>query len=506
MSLRRKLNLALIIVLTVTLILYAIVDTMFSQSALKERIEQASKNTEQRMGVTLADSLWNFNVENAKKIATAELGTNDLVGVTAYDLEKNVLFRIHWDEDSEAVRDNAYPGDYLFASDKVIQYDDQGEKFDAGSVRLIFSDDTLSDALDSAISRSITQVVILLAILLVVMGKLISKLILVPLENIASRVDDIAQGQGDLTKRVVVESNDELGSLAEGINRFIENVHGIIQDVCKVSQTMDASSEQSSKDINELNKLVGDLNEKVVHIVQSMQEMSTTSKDVAGQAANSAGVMGETTTMAEQGLQDVNQANAMIQDLAASVKESTTRTAELDAHSQSIGSVVETIKGIAEQTNLLALNAAIEAARAGEQGRGFAVVADEVRTLAQRTQTSTGEIEDIISQLQVQAKDTHNLMSGGLDKAEKNVESVAQAGKTFADIEDAISNNLDSANMIATAAEEQSQTLVSMEHNIEFIKSANDRTLEIARKSAKSNDEMVSLSHKVAALVEQFKI
>ena len=127
------------------------------------------------------------------------------------------------------------------------------------------------------------------------MGYLIIRLIIRPLEKITERVNDIAQGDGDLTKRVRVETHGELAALSDGINHFIENVHTIVKDICKVSMPLDQSSEASRQDIGELNHLVSDLNEKVVHIVQSMQEMSTTSKDVANQAASSADVMQETT-------------------------------------------------------------------------------------------------------------------------------------------------------------------------------------------------------------------
>lgn len=505
MSLRRKINLFLLGAIIATLALYAVVDIWVSQSALEEDIEQSAVNTERRLGITLADSMWNFNVENSQNIAGAELGTNDLVGVVAYNLENEELFKVYWDIDNQQVRTGNYPGEALFTRSKDIIFKDQDEEFKAGTVKLVFSDQTLTSSFSSSVSRAFLQVFILSSILLLLMSFLIIRLVIFPLEQITDRVNDIAQGEGDLTKRVRVGSNDELGRLARGINDFIENVQGIIKDISKVSLTLDAQSENSRNDITSLNTLVSDLNEKVLHIVQSMQEMSTTSKDVADQAASSAHVMQDTTHMAEQGLEDVKHANEMTKDLADSVKGSTEKTAKLDEHAQSIGAVVDVIKGIAEQTNLLALNAAIEAARAGEQGRGFAVVADEVRTLAQRTQTSTGEIEEIISQLQTQAKDTHAIMNNGLDKAQDNVESVAKAGATFEQIEDAISKNLDSANMIATAAEEQSQTLVSMEANIEFIKSANDKTLDIARKSAESNEQMVGLSHKVANLVEKFK-
>lgn len=506
MSLRKRINFSLLFVLVSTLFIYAVVDILLSRSSLGDKIESNALSTEKRLGITLADSMWNFNVATAEKIAMAELGTNDLVGLTAYNSEKEILFSIRWDQDSERPSTGTYNGDVFFTKDKDIMFEDGDESYTAGSVKLSFSKDSLDAALNRSIYGSLVQILILSPILLGVTGFLIIRLIINPLENITERVNDIAQGDGDLTKRVKVVAHGELGALSDGINHFIDNVHSIVKDLCKVSTTLDQSSEASRQDIVELTNLVSDLNEKVVHIVQSMQEMSTTSKDVASQAAGSADVLQETTHMAEEGLKDVKVANENTKLLANSVTTSTDKTAKLDEHAQSIGAVVDVIKSIAEQTNLLALNAAIEAARAGEQGRGFAVVADEVRTLAQRTQTSTGEIEQIITQLQAQAKDTHTIMNNGLGQAHDNVKSVGKAGDTFAEIEDAITKNLDSATMIATAAEEQSQTLVSMESNIEFIKSANDRTLEIARKSASSNDSMVGLSRKVAALVEKFKI
>ncbi|MGY0565664.1 MAG: methyl-accepting chemotaxis protein, partial [Paraglaciecola chathamensis] len=226
-------------------------------------------------------------------------------------------------------------------------------------------------------------------------------------------------------------------------------------EIVGVSKTLDASAEDSQANVEQLNAQVQDLNNQVSMILSAVQALDQTAVDVAHKASESSSITQDTSSLASEGMRKVNSSSALIQTLAENMRESTTKTEMLEKHSQSIDTVIQVIKGIAEQTNLLALNAAIEAARAGEQGRGFAVVADEVRTLAQRTQVSTGQITEIIEKLQQQSSETLAVMQNGQKMMDENVDSVAEAESTFSDIKRAIETSLQGALGIATDTDNQ---------------------------------------------------
>ncbi|MFC3123415.1 methyl-accepting chemotaxis protein [Agaribacter flavus] len=506
MNLRKKLSIASFAVVTITLFVSQIIVAAINHFKLQEEMTQAANNTSTRLGVTLTDSMWNYNVASSKQIVSVELGTNDLIGVKGFNREGELLFEIYWDEKTNQAVDSPTNTEVFLTLNRAIEYLDQGDAIKAGSIELYFSHSALDEALLELVFTGVLQLLLLGSVLVVFLNFFVVKLVLKPLDEINLRLKDIADGNGDLTKRLTIDREDELGKLADYINRFIDDIHAVITEVVVVARTLDGSAMASQFNADQLNQQVNALNTKVDSILETVDTLEATALDVAEQAAASSTTTTNTSSLASSGLQKVHGVVEMIKQLAGNMQDSTTKTEMLEKHSQSIDTVIQVIKDIAEQTNLLALNAAIEAARAGEQGRGFAVVADEVRTLAQRTQVSTGQITDIITTLQQQSKETLNIMQTGQEMAFENVESVNDTERTFEEIQSSIVGNLEGAKIIARETDEQKNNLQQIKANIEVIKDTNEQTLDVAKQSSDVNKEIVSMSRRVFELVERFKV
>jgi methyl-accepting chemotaxis protein len=506
MNLRKKLATAITVAVAITIIIYTISTIAINQSRMNEELQFNTQSTEQRLGVTLASAMWNYDTDAAQKISAAELGTNGLVGVVGYNTEGKILFEVSWNSDTQKPEAKPYTQEEYLKTSKDILFTAQGENIQTGSVELFFDDAGLSVAFYQSIVNGIVQLILLTVCLVAVISAMSNRLVVSPIDTINTRVKEIAEGDGDLTKRVEYQSNDELGELSRNINDFINHVHNIVQEVIEVSVQLDKTTHDSQGNVNQLNDQVNILNTRVNDIQTAISALGEISEHVAKQANTSMESTRNTTELARDGMKNVNNAARMIRELETSIKQSTSKTEALESHSQSITTVIEVIRGIADQTNLLALNAAIEAARAGEQGRGFAVVADEVRTLAQRTQVSTGEIAEIIEQLQSQSSSTLDVMKHGLSLVEKNVESVEKAERTFELIHDAISVNLEGSKEIASDVDRQQQMLAEIQNNISEILRSNKQTLAIAEENSSINTYVIIMSESVSKLIEKFKV
>ena len=334
----------------------------------------------------------------------------------------------------------------------------------------------------------------------------VSFMITCPLSNAVNAMKDISEGEGDLTLRLNVSGTDEIGQLAESFNGFISKMQGLIREVTSSTSQLSAAAEEMSMITDETRTGVQRQQSETALVATAVNEMSSTVHEVASSAETAASAASQADSQSEQGKQVVSSTVSSIRTLASEVETAATVISQLEKDSESIGSVLEVIRGIAEQTNLLALNAAIEAARAGEQGRGFAVVADEVRSLASRTQESTREIQEMIERLQKGSRDAVKAMQSGQEQAHQTVEQASQAETALDEISTAVAQINEMNAHIAEASRQQGEVVEEINKNIVNITQVADASANGADQLSTASQEMANLAVNLESQVSHFKI
>ena len=327
-----------------------------------------------------------------------------------------------------------------------------------------------------------------------------------PILGVARMLEDIASGEGDLTRRLAYDKQDELGQLAGWFNRFLDKLQPIIAEVKRSVQDARGTADQSAAIATETSAGMEQQYRQVDQVATASHEMSATAQDVARSAAQAAQAARDADQATREGLTVIDRTTTNIGHLAADMSTAMAQVEGLAANSEKIGSVLEVIRGIAEQTNLLALNAAIEAARAGEAGRGFAVVADEVRNLARRTQESVEETRVVIEQLQNGTTDVVGSMGNSYRQAQGSVEQVGQAVTALRQIGEAVTVISDMNLQIASAAEEQSAVAEEINSNVATIRDVTESLSEQANESARVSQALNSLANQQQGLMDQFRV
>ena len=326
------------------------------------------------------------------------------------------------------------------------------------------------------------------------------------LTGINHALSEIAQGDGDLTQRIEAEGKDEVSLIAHSFNLFIEKLQIIIRDLNGYSLNLSTAAEEVSVISNETNTGLQDQQMQTEQLATAMNEMAATVQEVTINAQTAAQSADVAKTQTTEGFNIVKQSITQIDSLADNIITAADAIKQLENDSENIGGVLDVIKGIAEQTNLLALNAAIEAARAGEQGRGFAVVADEVRTLASRTQESTSEIERMIQQLQSASKNAVVEMENSRESSKSGKEKMADAGTALSKIQSAVDSISEQNLLIASASEEQNNVAEEINRNIMSINTVGESTSTGAKQTSASSIELTDIANKLQLLVQQFKV
>jgi methyl-accepting chemotaxis protein len=334
---------------------------------------------------------------------------------------------------------------------------------------------------------------------------LISLGVVKPISEAAVAMEGIASADGDLTVRMDESGGDEVTRLSRAYNRFAEKTEGMIRKVSNATGNLSNQISQFAALAEHTKESVNKQHEQTTQVATAMTEMSATVHEVAQNTTQTAEAARQADQQANSGRDVVTAVSRSIDSLASDVGKAVVTVQHVSQDSERIGSVLDVIRGIADQTNLLALNAAIEAARAGEQGRGFAVVADEVRTLAKRTQDSTKEIQEMIESLQSGVRETVTVMEASQEQAAESVEQAGRAHESLEEITRVIDSISEMSSQIATAAEEQSAVAEDINHSIVEITQMAESTAQDSIKSYESSEVMSTEVDLLGGLVAEFK-
>ncbi|HOY21649.1 MAG TPA: methyl-accepting chemotaxis protein [Cellvibrio sp.] len=453
------------------------------------------------------------NLQQAHDRALKSLETSDTA--TKAEREEYLGYLQNWQRISESIVQNAANAD---ARANLIERS-LGESFEAFSKARSFLDelqerrlahvDEFTVEIESdgdSIARQLLVLLVVGTLSTFAAAFFLPLLVTVPIKEISDRIKNIAAGDGDLTIRIKVERDDELGELAGHVNRFMDQLQHLIQDVRANTNEVSSAAEDLLVVSSKGQRAADEQCHAITMVVTAVNELTMAIQEVARNTGNTAQSTKDANRITEQGQDRIRLAVSHVQGLSTHVTQTAQTMVKLEDEAKNVTSVIDVIRGVAEQTNLLALNAAIEAARAGEQGRGFAVVADEVRTLASRTQQSTADIQGMLSQLQQGVQRAVEGMNASATMTNEAVSSANDAGQSLSGIGAAVQEITNMAIQIATAVEEQSSVTAEIDKNLVEINQLAMTTSDGATYTAQASQRLSQLSSGLRDTLRRFTV
>ncbi|ALQ04500.1 methyl-accepting chemotaxis protein [Pseudomonas brassicacearum] len=370
-------------------------------------------------------------------------------------------------------------------------------------IGLIKRDEVMAEA--SSLTWLIAAIAAVLAVVFALVGASFASVIVRPIRGVANGLQEIAEGEGDLTRKLIVQGKDETATLAGWFNQFLGMIAQLMQRIGSASSDLQTAAADTSHVAQNMNDAAGRQRQAVELVSTAFNEMVATANEVARSCSQAASSADEGYRDVHDGQHHIGEATGSVLKLSDDLQKSTQTMQALEQDSKNINTILDTIRSIAEQTNLLALNAAIEAARAGDQGRGFAVVADEVRALARRTADSTGEIDSLLGNLARRTQEVTQQMQSSLQVSQTSVERIQQARDSFDKIRHSVDSIRDQNTQIATAAEEQHQVAEDINRHIAQIHADAQLVEEFAHSAQTGSGRLTDISGQLKGLVGRFK-
>lgn len=503
-SLLLKTILQIVAGITLILVLLGAFNYSQTEQRLLNEVQADAQNVIKRLQGSLPLPIWNFDQDTVVKNIEAELAADFVNRITVVVNED--IFATRAKNAAGEIVESQTSGntDALEFSEPLI-YSADGDESEVGKLVIGINKDRVTAALNSAMQLEIFRVVLLAVIASVLITIIIRGSVIAPLNKVRTAIHDIAEGDGDLTKRLSDSGAVELANVAREFNGFVAKLADLIEDIGHTGSAMASKSQESQGYVEDIRGELQSQRSEIDLVVSASTELSSSTDMVAQNARQAAEAAVNANKNAQDSHSIVNTAVDSINALSSEIGQIADVIQNLVKEGENIGAVSDVIQGIAEQTNLLALNAAIEAARAGEQGRGFAVVADEVRTLAQRTQQSTEEINQMIERLQKSTEDAGAAIQKGTENAQTSVQKITRAGEAISEV----ATNMDQINtmnsQISQAASEQSSVITELNQNIVNISHNADSTEQLANQTAGVSSGTMEIALELQEKMQRFK-
>lgn len=497
-------SIGVLAIIAVILSVFGVMDYRSASTSLTENLDGKVQLSVNNLTGTLASALWNFDEEALRTALESAVAIPEIGMVAVLDDSGSIVAAF------QSLGDVVSPVEQVENSGDVISapltMEDGGQQQQIGILVVKKYTGHVQEKLNRVVMFSVFKTITLAAILVATIMILMKVLVSRPINDVVSALQDISRGEGDLTKRLPEDGTGEIGTLAIYFNQFVERIQSMVQEVSGNSQELSGAVITLKRIIHSNSERVTNQQRETDQVAVAIHKMSDTAGHVAEKAGQAAGSAKEANQQANTAMQVVQQTVDSVQTLANEFTLGTESINSVQSSVDEISSVLDVIRGIAEQTNLLALNAAIEAARAGEQGRGFAVVADEVRALAGRTQQSTGEIQSMIERLQSGAGDAVMVMQNGTEASNNAVSMANDAVGNIAAIVEHVSSVTEMNQSIAEAVKEQNDMSQAVNENVGSISSLAQESSDVSQEALQASDTVSKSSSGLDILVKSFKV
>ena len=496
-SISKRLNIVFVSVVTVVLVGSGALNYFTAKGDLDQRRQEQSAALTTRLKLGVPAMVWNFDQRQLAMTLEAEMMDQDIIGILIKNKDDVTAGRLRDTEGKlrPAVKEDKLTGAVQTFTLDFIEGDNTKQ---VGELEFAISSARADAALLDLIIKIIAQIVVLNAILIFTLSMSLRRMVFKPLDRIRIALQEIASGKADLTKRLDVGERNEIGDVAHWFNTFVEQLQRIVRHVVESTQGLAEAEKIMSIGIEQSAQRANEQSEIITSMAAAMEQMTVGISHVSDQSSEVRVASEQSSVLARSGSVAVTELISEIRQISESVNHSSETIEELGRESEKISKVANVIKEIADQTNLLALNAAIEAARAGEQGRGFAVVADEVRKLAERTTKSTVEISGIIGVVQGGISEAVSRMHSGVSAVSNGSAHADEAGNAIEELYASSEKVVISVNDISLAISEQSSASTEIAQRVEAI-------AQLAEESNVAMNRTAESAHTVKSLVGTMK-